>query len=140
MTSNGPPDPAAPRAVVAGHGEFAAGMISAVQLISGKGGAFRGLSNFGLDADGLLAAMEAAITAHAAHVVFTDLPAGSCTFAARRLARSRPGLTVVTGANLSMLLEYALRGDGGAGGAERAAERGRAAIAVTLAPEGGRAD
>jgi PTS system N-acetylgalactosamine-specific IIA component len=140
MTSSGTSGPGAPRAVVAGHGEFAAGMISAVQLISGRGGVFRGLSNEGLGAGGLLSAMEEAVVAHAARVVFTDLPAGSCTIAARRLARSRPALTVVTGANLSMLLEYALKGEDGAAAAARAAVRGREAISVTPPVEGDGAD
>jgi PTS system N-acetylgalactosamine-specific IIA component len=140
MTSSGSSGAGAPRAVVAGHGEFAAGMISAVQLISGRGDVFRGLSNAGLDASGLLAAMDGAVTGHGARVVFTDLPAGSCTIAARRLAHSRPAITVVTGANLSMLLDYALKGDDGAAAAARAADRGREAIGVTPSTEGGSAD
>jgi PTS system N-acetylgalactosamine-specific IIA component len=140
MKSSGTSGPGAPRAVVAGHGEFAAGMISAVQLISGRGDVFRGLSNAGLDAGGLLAAMDEAVAAHAARVVFTDLPAGSCTIAARRLAHSRPALTVVTGANLSMLLDYALNGEDGAAAAAHAAGRGREAIEVTPSVEGSGAD
>lgn len=120
---------AAPRGVVAGHGEFAAGMISAVQQISGRGEVFRGVTNAGLDPVALLAALDAAVQSHRARVVFTDLPAGSCTIAARRCAHARPGLAVVTGANLPMLLEYALAGTGTLA-LERAAERGRGAIVV----------
>ena len=140
MRNSGSSGPGAPRAVVAGHGEFAAGMISAVQLISGRGDVFRGLSNAGLDASALLDAMDEAVVAHGARVVFTDLPAGSCTIAARRLAHSRPAITVVTGANLSMLLDYALKGEDGAAAAARAAGRGREAIGVTPSTEGGGAD
>jgi PTS system N-acetylgalactosamine-specific IIA component len=140
MTSSGAAGRAGPRAVVAGHGGFAAGIISAVQLISGRGEQFRGLSNAGLDAVALSAALGEAVASHAAAVVFTDLPAGSCTIAARRLARERPTLTVVTGANLSMLLAYALQGGDGADAAKRAADRGREAIVVTPPPEGGGAD
>lgn len=127
-----------PRAVVAGHGDFAAGVISAVELISGRGAVFRALSNAGLDRVALDAALREAVAAHRARVVFTDLPAGSCTIAARRLAREHVGLVVITGANLSMLLEFALKGGDGPAAAARVAERGREAIAALLgAPEGG---
>ncbi|HLA90803.1 MAG TPA: hypothetical protein VJL28_10285 [Gemmatimonadaceae bacterium] len=126
-----------PRAVVAGHGGFAAGVISAVELISGRGEVFRGLSNAGLDSAALDAALREAVAAHRARVVFTDLPAGSCTIAARRLAREHAGLAVVTGANLSMLLDFALKGGDVPTAARRAAERGREAIVAFTAAEGG---
>ena len=122
-----------PRAVVAGHGEFAAGIISAVQQIAGVGTVFRGLGNAGFDAAGLVAALRDAVVSHGASVVFTDLPAGSCTIAARRLTREVPGLAVVSGANLPMLLDFALSGDTGPATASRAAERGREGIAVLAA-------
>jgi len=129
MTSSGEAHDAAPRAVVAGHGTFAAGIISAVEQISGRGSVFAAVTNAGLDAVGLDAAMREAVARHGARVVFTDLPAGSCTIAARRCAREGAGLAVVTGANLSMLLDYALKADDGAAAA-RAAARGRDAIVV----------
>jgi PTS system N-acetylgalactosamine-specific IIA component len=134
MTNSGSPGDErspGPRAVVAGHGEFAAGIISAVQHIGGVGHLFRALSNSALDAAGLDAALRDAVSALGARVVFTDLPAGSCTIAARRLAHEMPGLTVVTGANLPMLLEYALGSGEGRLAADRAAGKGREAITVT---------
>ena len=63
-------------------------------------------------------------------MIFTDLPAGSCTIAARRVARDLPGLIVVTGANLSVLLSWALGSDEGISACEHALERGRGAMAV----------
>jgi PTS system N-acetylgalactosamine-specific IIA component len=63
-------------------------------------------------------------------VIFTDLPAGSCTIAARRVARALPGVVVVTGANLSALLGWALGPEDGAAACARAVERGRGAMAV----------
>ena len=42
---------AVPRAVVAGHAGFAAGMVSAVDRIAGRGAALLAVSNDGLDAD-----------------------------------------------------------------------------------------
>ncbi|HVT41197.1 MAG TPA: hypothetical protein VHE78_19330 [Gemmatimonadaceae bacterium] len=133
MTNSAPGDESSSdlRAVVAGHGEFASGIISAVQHIGGVGHAFRALSNSSLDAGGLDAALREAVTALGARVIFTDLPGGSCTIAARRLAHEVPGLIVVTGANLPMLLEYALGSGEVRLAADRAADRGREAITVT---------
>jgi PTS system N-acetylgalactosamine-specific IIA component len=144
MTSSSAADRGRPvhRAVVAGHGDFAAGIISAVQQIAGVGHVFCGISNAALDATALDATLREAVSATHADVIFTDLQAGSCTIAARRLAREVPGLTVITGANLSMLLDFALASGPPAGAAERAAARGRDAITVTAPskrPESGHA-
>lgn len=134
MTNSG--TPAAVRAVVAGHGDFAAGAISAVQQIAGCGGVFHPLSNAGLDAGGIDHALRAALEATGVAVIFTDLPAGSCTLAARRIARDRPGLAVVTGANVAMLLDFAFQDDTDAAAAARSAEKGREAIVVAAPPPG----
>ena len=124
-TSNGA------RAVVAGHGSFAAGLISAVDQITGLGHQFVAVSNSGLGADALAAAVTRALDEHQATVVFTDLPAGSCTMSVRRLTRSRPELVLVTGVTLPTLLAFAL----GADPAEAVA-RGREALTVVEAPRG----
>lgn len=129
MTNSTPGTSGTPRAVVAGHGDFAAGVISAVQQIIGTGTVFRGVNNAALDAAGLERAIASAVADSRATVVFTDLPGGSCTIAARRVARASPGLAVVTGANLAMLLDFALNGAAEAA-AEHAANKGRAAIVV----------
>lgn len=121
------------RAVLAGHGDVARGLCSAVEAITGRGDVFAPLSNAGLGGDTLLAALRDAVEAHDVRVVFTDLPAGSATLAARRLQRERPGLDVVAGANLATLLEFAMRDDATAADA---VEKGRAAI--VLWPAGGR--
>lgn len=113
------------RAVLAGHGDVAQGLVSAVEAIAGQGGAFVPLSNAGLGGDALLAALRDAVEAHDVAVIFTDLPAGSATLAARRLQRERPQLSVVAGANLATLLEFAMRADATA---DDAATKGRAAI------------
>lgn len=138
MTSSTPGTGATPRAVVAGHGDFAAGVISAVQQIVGSGNVFCGVNNAALDAVGLEHAIANAVSDSHATVVFTDLPGGSCTIAARRVARASPGLAVVTGANLAMLLDFALNGTAAAA-AEHAAEKGRAAIVVVERTEDVRA-
>jgi PTS system N-acetylgalactosamine-specific IIA component len=129
MTSSVPPAPAR-CAIIAGHGDFAAGMISAVQQIAGKGDAFRGVSNRDLSAMALEEVLRTAVRENGVRVIFTDLPAGSCTIAARRVARDTPAVIVVTGANLSMLLAWALGADDSMATCEHAAERGRAALVV----------
>jgi N-acetylgalactosamine PTS system EIIA component len=140
MTSSNPGGPVARRAVVAGHGDFAAGLISAVQQIAGKGDAFVAVTSRDLGAAAIEGALRASIEASAARVIFTDLPAGSCTIAARRVAHDVPGIVVVTGTNLSALLTWALGPDDGAAAVERAVERGRGAMVVlpdVSAREGG---
>jgi PTS system N-acetylgalactosamine-specific IIA component len=122
--------PQARRAIVAGHGDFADGVISAVQQISGRGDAFRGVTNTGLSAVALEEMLRAVVRAHRAKVIFTDLPAGSCTIAARRIARDDAGIVVVSGANLSVLLAWALGSDDSVAGCEHAVERGRGAMTV----------
>ena len=131
-----------PRAVVAGHGDFATGIIAAVQQISGVGHRFRAVSNAALGASALDAVLREAVLALGATVVFTDLPAGSCTIAARRLAHDLPNLAVVTGANLPMLLDYALSGGDGLAAVARAVGKGRDAIVLVPPvnrPDGDRA-
>jgi PTS system N-acetylgalactosamine-specific IIA component len=127
-SSNGAP---AGRAIVAGHGDFAAGVVSAVAQITGRGDVFVALSNRGLGADDIERAMRAQADASGVRVVFTDLPAGSCTIAARRLQRERPDLVLVTGANLATLLDFVFHADAPpAEAARHAAEKGRASLAV----------
>jgi PTS system N-acetylgalactosamine-specific IIA component len=68
--------------------------------------------------------------------IFTDLPAGSCTMAARKVLRDRPDLVLVTGANLASLLEFAFSEEMGAAETARyAVERGRTALAAVEATQ-----
>lgn len=103
MTTN-----SVPRAVVAGHGTFAAGLVSAVEQITGLGEVYAPISNSGLTPAAIEAAIREALARTGATVVFTDLPAGSCTMIVRRLARTEPGITIVTGVTLPTLLAFAL--------------------------------
>jgi len=128
---------ATPRAIVAGHGDFAAGIVSAVVQITGRDDVFVALSNRGLSAQDVERTLRERVDAPssdgggAVSVIFTDLPAGSCTMAARRLQRERPDLSVVTGVNLAALLEFVFSEttDAGAAAAE-SVEKGRKALAV----------
>ncbi|MCA0376012.1 MAG: hypothetical protein LCH84_10130 [Gemmatimonadetes bacterium] len=124
-------DPAAVRAIVAGHGSLAAGLISAVDQITGRGAQFIAISNAGLCLDDIQGALARALDTTGARVVFTDLPAGSCTMAVRRMIRERPGVLLVTGVNLSLLLDFAMQDEVDVAQAVQTAfERGRASLAI----------
>jgi PTS system N-acetylgalactosamine-specific IIA component len=118
-------------AVVLGHAEFAQGMVGAVEQVSGMGGALLALSSVGLGAGGIEQLLREALETTGARVIFTDLPSGSATMAARRLQRAVPGLIVVAAANLAQILAFVqLQDRSEEGGAARAFEKGRAAMAL----------
>jgi PTS system N-acetylgalactosamine-specific IIA component len=128
--SDAEPTPMA-RALVAGHADLAAGLVSAVAQITGREALFVPLSNAGMGREQLESVLRATLADAGAGVVFTDLPGGSWTIAARRVQRDLPSLVVVTGVNLAMLLEYAFHGEASARAAAAAAlEKGRSAMLV----------
>lgn len=129
-----------PRAIVAAHGDLAEGLVSAVSRVAGAAAAARLMpfSNATLGGAELVDALRQAVASTRAQVVFTDLPAGSCTIAARRIARELPGLAVVCGANLPMLLSFVMASTCGPETWRMAVQKGQAAMCV--AEEGARAD
>jgi mannose/fructose-specific phosphotransferase system component IIA len=129
-----------PRAIVAAHGDLADGLVSAVSRVAGAAAAARLLpfSNAALGGAELVDAMRSAVGSTSAQVVFTDLPAGSCTIAARRIARETPGLAVVCGVNLPLLLSFVMAPAGAPLAWSAAVEKARSAICI--AEEGARAD
>jgi PTS system N-acetylgalactosamine-specific IIA component len=117
------------RALVAAHGSLAAGLVSAVEQITGRGGVFLPLSNSQLGLGDIQELIARTLDESSARVIFTDLPAGSCTMAARRLMRIRPGVILVTGANLPLLLDFAMQDDvDPVVAAQTALERGRTSM------------
>ena len=127
-------------AIVAAHGDLAAGLVSAVAQITGRNGCLLPLSNRGMGGEQLEEALRDALEHSGAGLVFTDLPGGSWTIATRRVQRDRPALVLVTGVNLAMLLDYTFHDDAPVGDAARAAvEKGRNAMLVA-GGGGGRAD
>ena len=125
----------APRAIVAGHGEFAAGLVSAVEVITGRGSLFIAVAVQGLCTADIEELLRRRMREAEVNVIFTDLQAGSCTMAARRILRGTPGAVLVAGANLPILLDFAFADALPAPEAARhAAERGRSAISVNEAP------
>jgi len=147
VPSVGAPAPGAV-AVVAGHGDFAAGLISAVAQITGRGELLVPITNRGLGPGEIDAALRAAVALSSVRVIFTDLPAGSCTIASRRLLRERPDLRLVTGANLPAVIDYVMSAelappdaaeagradDASAQAVAHAVEKGRGALVVVAPP------
>jgi PTS system N-acetylgalactosamine-specific IIA component len=120
-----------PRAIVAGHGEFAAGLVSAVEQITGRGAQLIPVSVQGLSVEDIERLLRTRMHDANVHVIFTDLQAGSCTMASRRILRGVNDAVLIAGTNLPMLLDFVFADTRTAPDAARhAAERGRAAIAV----------
>ena len=120
-----------PRAIVAGHGEFAAGLVSAVQQITGRGAQLIPVAVNKLSVEDIERLLRERMLEADVHVIFTDLQAGSCTMASRRILRGMDDAVLIAGANLPTLLDFVFADERTAPEAARhAAERGRAAISV----------
>lgn len=125
------------RAIVAGHGDLAAGLVSAVAQITGRGTAFLPLSNRGMSGEQLEEVLRDALARTGARLVLTDLPGGSWTIAARRVQRTDPGMVLVTGVSLPVLLDCVFHDDVPSADAARSAvERGRGGMMVAGGGEG----
>jgi mannose/fructose-specific phosphotransferase system component IIA len=128
-TKGGAPDK--PRAIVVGHGEFAGGLVSAVGQICGLADKLVVLSMMGKTPEDIEGAIREEIARTGARVIFTDLPAGSATLAARRIVKEDPGVVLVSGVNLATLLDFVFNTEVPPTEAARAAaERGKASLIV----------
>ena len=128
---------AAPRAIVAGHGDFASGLVSAVDVITGRGAQLIPVAVPGLCAEDIEKLIRERMTESGVKVIFTDLQAGSCTMAARRILRGAGDAVLIAGVNLPTLLDFVFAEQMTAIDAARhSAERGRAAITVVGAAGG----
>ena len=95
------------RGLVVSHATLAEGLVQSVGKIAGLDeGVLRPVSNEGCGPDALQKAVAAELGGGGPVIVFTDLPSGSCAFAARRLTVDRPDTAVVCGVNLPMLLDF----------------------------------
>src|SRR3981081_4940192 len=97
MSSTGDSESNKVRAIVIGHGDFSAGLVSAVDQICGMAGRLVGLSMMGLTPEDIEAAIRAELARTGAHVIFTALPAGSATPAARRIVKGESTRGLVRG-------------------------------------------
>jgi N-acetylgalactosamine PTS system EIIA component len=124
------------RALVAGHGDFAAGLVSAVEAITGQGNMLEPIQVKGLCSDDIQQLLRERLLATGALVIFTDLQAGSCTMAARRLLREDADVALVSGTNLPMLLDFVMsKTEDAVAAARGAVEKGKSSMTVV----GGRA-
>lgn len=125
--------PATPplRAVVAGHGDFAIGLVSAVEQITGRGGQLIPVTVQKLSVEDIEKLLRDRMREADTNVIFTDLHAGSCTMASRRILRGMDDAVLIAGTNLPMLLDFVMsEGRSAPEAARHAAERGKAAITV----------
>lgn len=128
-------EPSGVRALVAGHGDFAAGLISAVEAVTGRGEMLEPIQVKGLCGEDIQQLLRERLRATGALVIFTDLQAGSCTMAARRLLREEAHVVLVSGTNLPMLLDFVMSSSPSAYDAAHAAvERARSAISAFGGP------
>lgn len=98
------------RGVVVAHSALAEALAGAVQSIAGlEPGALQPLSNEGLAPDAIRDALDALLAGAGPSIIFTDLREGSCGIAAQRLCVGRPDHVVITGVNLPMLLDFAMK-------------------------------
>src|SRR4051812_15042357 len=110
-TSDGAAESARPRAIVAGHGEFAAGLVSAVQQITGRGEQLIPVAVHTLGIEDIEALLRERMMEAGVRVIFTDLQAGSCTMASRRILRGTTDAVLIAGVNLPTLLDFVFAED-----------------------------
>jgi len=92
--------------IVVAHGTLAQGLLDAVHNIADvPPEALCAISNQGKSRDELCKAIEEAATQERV-VVFTDLVSGSCHLAASLVARHDPRISIVSGVNLAMVLDF----------------------------------
>jgi mannose/fructose-specific phosphotransferase system component IIA len=118
------------RGVVVCHGDLAKALVGAAESISGVIGVLRPVSNSGCDRDSLETRVAEAVDGQPS-VIFVDLPSGSCLFAVLKRMRALPGVKVVTGVNLTMLVDFVFHMSlTPEAAAERAIEAGTKAIRI----------
>jgi len=127
--------------LIIAHSSLAGGLVAAVRQIAGVGEeALRPLSNEGRGPEGLLRAVSEAV-GDSGVILFTDLPSGSCTVAARKLALHRPATGIVSGVNLPILLDFVFHRDLPLDElVERLVQKGRAGISGAFTEGEVRAD
>ncbi len=100
-------------ALVICHGELGTAFMDALSSIFGSVEDFQVISNRGLSAEALEAAVDTKLGEMGDEgIIFTDYFGGSCANASLGVLKGRPGYRVVSGVNLPMLIYYLThRGD-----------------------------
>lgn len=95
--------------VVVGHGEFAKGISSTVEMVAGKQTAYESISFLeGITPESLLESIDTAINTvnqGSGVIVFTDLKGGTPHQMSIHAAMSHDGIEVLSGTNVGMILE-----------------------------------
>jgi mannose/fructose-specific phosphotransferase system component IIA len=118
------------RAVVVSHGALAQALVDAVAHITGLADGLVAVTNEGCDREALERRVAQAV-GEAPAVVFVDLPSGSCLLASARYLRTHPGVAVVAGVNLPMLVDFVYHREvAPLAAAERAVATGARALKV----------
>ncbi len=96
--------------VVVGHGDFAAGLLAALESVAGTQDNLWALSNDGLGREQLEDAVRALIEERGAGrdvVLFSDMSGGSCGRVCRGLLQEDVVRAIFFGVNLPLLVEFA---------------------------------
>lgn len=94
-------------ALLVAHGDLARELKETAESIAGDAGDLVCLSNRDCSPEELVGELERRLDALGPDgIVLVDLAGGSCLSAVQRACRRRPGLPVVTGVNLPLLLDY----------------------------------
>jgi mannose/fructose-specific phosphotransferase system component IIA len=94
-------------AVLVAHADLAAALLRAAEQVYGPVEGVGTLSNSGCSRETIEAEVGRHVAAWTAGgLVLTDFWGGSCTIGALAAARGVPGVIVVSGLNLAMLLDY----------------------------------
>jgi mannose/fructose-specific phosphotransferase system component IIA len=93
------------RGVVVAHGGLGQALVNEAERISGQTGGLVAVTNEHGSREEIVQRVAAAVDGRPA-VIFVDMPCGSCFFAAMHQARGHEEIRVVTGVNLSMLIDF----------------------------------
>ncbi|MGH7459117.1 MAG: PTS sugar transporter subunit IIA [Longimicrobiaceae bacterium] len=129
------------RGVIVAHASLAQALVRAAQRVAGADqDSLRWLSNEERGPE----ALERAVRETAGQgpvVLFTDLPSGSCTFAARKVFAGRDDVAVICGVNLPVLVDFLFHRDLPLDElVERLIEKGRAGLTGACKESERRAD
>jgi len=119
-------------ALIVTHGALATALQQAVQQVTGRGVGMDTVSNVGLSAEALVQRVREAILAIDAEgcIVFVDSRGSSCANSCLQAVRDLADVRIVSGVNLPMLMDFALRRNDHSLDAmvARIIERGRSSI------------
>jgi len=130
------------RGIVVAHSSLATGLVSAARQISGMPEeALVALSNDCRGPEDLQARIRDILGETGPGIVFTDLPSGSCAFAARRLSVDREETAIISGVNLPVLIDFAFHRELPLPElVQRLLEKGRAGLTATCREVAAHAD